>query len=261
MRKLLLSALTAAALALLPHSAAKAGKEEVVLGLSQDRVAITATFDGSEILVFGAVKRETPIPKDDPLEVVVAVSGPAPSVMVRRKEKKLGIWVNVDSVLVDSAPAFYAVATSAPFDQVLTDTEDLRYRVSIKRAIRSVGAAMHIRGAQAFADAVVRIREKNGLYSLRENTVAVDEQTLFRTAIEMPADLTEGEYQTRIFLTRGGEVVSSYETTIDVRKVGLERFLYSLSREQPFLYGLMSLAIAIAAGWGASAAFSLLRNR
>lgn len=260
MRKLLLPALAAAAL-LLPQSAALAAKEEVVLGLSQDRVAITATFDGSEILVFGAVKRETPIPVDDPLEVVVTVSGPAPAVMVRRKEKKLGIWVNADSVLVDSAPAFYAVATSAPFDEVLTDTEDLRHRISIERAIRSVGAAMHIRGAQDFADAVVRIREKNGLYSLRENTVAVDEQTLFRTAIRMPANLTEGTYATRIFLTRGGEVVSSYETAIDVRKVGLEKFLYALSREQPFLYGLMSLAIAIAAGWGASAAFSLIRNR
>ncbi|MEY8799427.1 TIGR02186 family protein [Leisingera sp. XS_AS12] len=260
MRKLLLPALAAAAL-LLPQTAAQAAKEEVVLGLSQDRVAITATFDGSEILVFGAVKRETPIPVDDPLEVVVTVSGPAPAVMVRRKEKKLGIWVNADSVLVDSAPAFYAVATSAPFDEVLTDTEDLRHRISIERAIRSVGAAMHIRGAQDFADAVVRIREKNGLYSLRENTVAVDEQTLFRTAIRMPANLTEGTYATRIFLTRGGEVVSSYETAIDVRKVGLEKFLYALSREQPFLYGLMSLAIAIAAGWGASAAFSLIRNR
>ncbi len=260
MRTLLLPALAAAAM-LLPQSAAQAAKEEVVLGLSQDRVAITATFDGSEILVFGAVKRETPIPVDDPLEVVVTVSGPAPAVMVRRKEKKLGIWVNADSVLVDSAPAFYAVATSAPFDQVLTDTEDLRHRISIERAIRSVGAAMHIRGAQDFADAVVRIREKNGLYSLRENTVAVDEQTLFRTAIRMPANLTEGTYATRIFLTRGGEVVSSYETAIDVRKVGLEKFLYALSREQPFLYGLMSLAIAIAAGWGASAAFSLIRNR
>lgn len=244
-----------------PPSSAQAGKEEVVLGLSQDRVAITATFDGSEILVFGAVKRETPIPVDDPLEVVVTVSGPAPPVTVRRKEKKLGIWINVDSVLVDSAPAFYAVATSAPFSQVLTDTEDLRHRVSIERAIRSVGAAMHIRGAQDFAEAVVRIREDEGLYSLRENTVAVDEQTLFRTAITMPANLTEGDYTTRIFLTRGGEVVSSYKTSIDVRKVGLERFLFTLSREQPFLYGLMSLAIAIAAGWGASAAFSLLRNR
>ncbi|UWQ92211.1 TIGR02186 family protein [Aliisedimentitalea scapharcae] len=235
-------------------------QEEVVLGLSQDRVAITATFDGSEILIFGAVKRETPIPDGPPLEVVVTVSGPAHPVTVRRKEKKLGIWVNVDSVLVDSAPSFYAVATSAPFKQVLTDTEDLRYRVSIERAIRSVGAAMHIRGAQDFADAVVRIRADRGLYSVRENTVAVDQQTLFRTAIDMPADLTEGDYSARIYLTREGQVVSQYETVIDVRKVGLERILFNMSREQPFWYGLMSLAIAIAAGWGASAAFRLLRN-
>ncbi|MFS4582088.1 TIGR02186 family protein [Phaeobacter sp. C3_T13_0] len=235
-------------------------KEEVVLGLSQDRVAITANFDGSEILIFGAVKREAPIPQDDPLEVIVAVSGPASPVMVRRKEKKLGIWINTDSVLVDSAPSFYAVATSAPLSQILNDTEDLRYRVSVARAIRSVGAGMHIRGAQQFAEAVMRIRADNSLYSLRENTVAVDQQTLFRTAIKMPADLTEGAYRTRILLTRGGSVVAQYETSIDVRKVGLERFLYTLSREQPFLYGLMSLAIAIAAGWGASAAFRLLRN-
>jgi Putative transmembrane protein (Alph_Pro_TM) len=55
-------------------------------------------------------------------------------------------------------------------------------------------------------------------------------------------------------------VVSSYETSIDVRKVGLERWLFVLSRQQPMLYGLMSLAIAIAAGWGASAAFRLARN-
>ncbi|WP_323784168.1 TIGR02186 family protein, partial [Leisingera sp.] len=74
MRKLLVSVLTAAALVLLPHSAAQAAKEEVVLGLSQDRVAITATFDGSEILVFGAVKRESPIPSGEPLEVIVTVS-------------------------------------------------------------------------------------------------------------------------------------------------------------------------------------------
>lgn len=234
--------------------------EEVVLGLSQDEVAITANFDGSHILVFGAVKREEPIPAGPPLQVVVAVSGPSKPVLVRRKERRFGIWVNTDSVLVDSAPSFYAVATSGPFDEVLTDVEDLRHRVSIERAIRSVGAAMHIRGAQDFADAVVRIRERSGLYKIVEDSVAVDQQTLFRTAIDMPANLTEGEYSTRIFLTREGRVVSVYETTIDVRKVGLERWLYNMSRNQPLIYGLMSLAIAIAAGWGASAAFRMMRQ-
>ena len=90
--------------------------------------------------------------------------------------------------------------------------------------------------------------------------MALDEQTLFRTAIELPANLTEGSYQTRIFLTRGGAVISQFETAIEVRKVGLERWIYTLSREQPMIYGLMSLAIAIAAGWGASAAFRMMRQ-
>ena len=234
--------------------------EEVVLGMSHDEVAITATFDGSEILVFGAIKRESKI-SPVPLQVIVAVSGPSEPLLVRRKERKFGIWVNTDTVEVDLAPSFYAVATSAPWDQVVTDTEDLRHKISINRAIRSVGAPMHIENAQSFSDAVMRIRKKSGLYQLRENTVAVDQQTLFRTSIEMPANLTEGNYKTRIFLTRNGHVLSHFETDIAVRKVGLERFLFTLSRENPLVYGLMSLAIAIFAGWSASAVFQFIRSR
>ena len=235
--------------------------EEVVLGLSQDEVAITATFDGSQILVFGAVKRDRPIPPGPPLQDIVAVSGPSEPVLVRRKERRFGIWVNTDSVLVDSAPSFYKVATTAPFDEVMTDVQDLQYRVSINRAIQSVGATFSTTTVKDFSDAVIRIRETNGLYRVVENAVKLDQQTLFRTAIDMPANVTEGDYSIRIFLTREGQVVSLYETQIDVKKVGLERWLYNLSREMPLIYGLMSLAIAIAAGWGAAAAFRVVRLR
>ena len=37
-------------------------EESIVAGMSQNRVSITADFDGSEILIYGAVKRETPAP-------------------------------------------------------------------------------------------------------------------------------------------------------------------------------------------------------
>lgn len=249
-----------ALLVLLTFVSLPARAEEVVLGLSQDQVAITATFDGSEILIFGAVKREAPIQQTPPLQVVIAVSGPQGPVTVRRKERKFGIWVNTDAVEVDAAPSFYAVATSGPFSDVLTNVEDQRHKVSIPRAIRSVGAPMNVSDAQAFAEAVIRIRKNEGLYQMLEGAVQFDQQTLFRTSISMPANLTEGNYPTRIFLTRGGKVVSTLETVIDVNKVGLERWLFDLSRQKPLVYGLMSLAIAIAAGWTASAAFTLLRR-
>ncbi|MEO0656166.1 MAG: TIGR02186 family protein [Pseudomonadota bacterium] len=234
--------------------------EEVVLGLSQKEVAITTQFDGSEILIFGAVKREVPVPEGPPLEVVITVAGPSEPVLVRRKERRFGIWVNTDAVEVDRAPSYYAVATSGLLREVLSHVEDLRHKISVPRAIRSVGAPMTIQDATQFTNALIRIRSEVGHYQLLEDHVAVDDQTLFRTSIELPAALTEGDYATRIFLTRGGKVISAYSTTIDVRKVGLERWLFSLSREQPLVYGLMSLAIAIAAGWLASAAFRLIRN-
>lgn len=232
--------------------------EEIVLGLSRDEVAITATFEGSDILVFGAIKRVAPIPEDSVLGVIVTVAGPEQSVTVRRKDRRFGIWVNTDGVEVDAAPSFYAVATTAPMSEVLSDVEDLRYKITIPRVIRSVGAI--VEDSLAFTQALIRIRAGNGLYQVLEGAVDLEEETLFRSAITLPANLIEGDYEAHIFLTRDGRVIDEYITTIPVRKVGLERWLYNLAHENAFLYGLMSISIAIAAGWGASAIFTMLRR-
>lgn len=234
--------------------------EEVVLGFSSDQVSINTNFDGSEILIFGAIKREEPIPDGKRLQVIVTVAGPSVPITVRRKEKKFGIWVNTDSIEVDEAPSFYAVASSTVLGLALNDDEDLRHRVSIPRAVRSASAQGNIADPDAFTRALIRIKKRSNQYQLTEGAVSVDEQTLFRTAIELPAALTEGNYKTRIFLTRDGQVVSMFESSLYVRKVGMERWLFRLSRENAILYGLMSLAIAIAAGWGASAIFSAFRR-
>ncbi|MFV2035638.1 MAG: TIGR02186 family protein [Halocynthiibacter sp.] len=236
------------------------GDETVVAGLSQNRVSITANFDGSEILIFGAVKREEPIPQTAPLQVIVTISGPSEAVMVRRKARRFGIWINTDAVLVDAAPSFYAVATTAPLTEILSDTDDLRYQISISRAIRSVGAAIASRESEKFTEAIIRVRSRNNLYQLLESQIVLSESTLFNTSVALPSNLTEGNYKTRIFLTREGKVIDAFETEIDVRKVGLERWIFNLAQERPLIYGLLSLFIAIVAGWGASAVFRYFRG-
>jgi uncharacterized protein (TIGR02186 family) len=233
--------------------------ETVVAGLSQTSVSITAQFQGSEILVYGAVKRETPIPQEPPLQVIVTVEGPAKTVTVRKKDRRFGIWVNTEAVEIDRAPSFYAIATTAPLDVSLSATEDLRHRITIPRAIRAVGIAGEAADAPSFTEALIRISQAEGAYSLQESSVTLTEETLFRADIALPANLTEGDYRVRIFLTRGGQVIDSLESTIDVRKAGLERWLTNLAHNQPLIYGLLSLLIAVLAGWGASAAFRFLR--
>jgi uncharacterized protein (TIGR02186 family) len=236
------------------------GAEEVVAGLSQNSISITANFDGSDLLIYGAVKREEPIPRDSRLDVIITVEGPSEPVVVRRKSRTMGIWVNTSGVVIDRAPSFYAVATSRPLAEILSQTEDLRRRISTRQMIRSVGAPTEITDSAAFTDALIRLREAKSLYVLKESSVELKADTLFSTDFDLPADLIEGDYRTRIFLLRGKKLVASAETSIDVRKVGLERWLFDLSREQPVIYGVLAIIMALVAGWAASAAFRLIRN-
>ncbi len=233
--------------------------DEVIAGLSQNRISITAGFDGSEILVFGAIRHGPVIPDAGPLDVIVAIQGPTAPATVWRKERVGGIWVNTDGVRVSTAPSFYAVAASGPLDEILTSTEDLRHRISVSSAVRAMGLPARVMDASAFTEALIRLRTEEGLYQQLDETVQIDEETLFRTAIALPANLTEGQYLTRVFLMRDGRVIDRFDTEIEVGKIGLERWLYNLAHDQPFAYGLLALILALMSGWGASAAFQYLR--
>jgi uncharacterized protein (TIGR02186 family) len=235
-------------------------EESIVAGMSQNRVSITADFDGSEILIYGAVKRDTPAPADrGALEVIVTVEGPSAPVAVRRKARVAGIWVNSDSVLVDSAPSFYAVATTGPLSHILSDTDNLRYGITIERVIRAVGITAEAEDSGEFLLGLMRVRTNEGRYRVLQGKVELTEETLFRTDVILPSNLTEGEYKVRLFLLRDKRVIASQERVIGVRKEGLERFIFNLAQEQPLIYGLISLALAALAGWGASAAFRFIR--
>ncbi|WP_323716320.1 TIGR02186 family protein [Paracoccus aminovorans] len=234
--------------------------EQIVAGLSREDVDITTNFDGSEIIIYGAIKRERPIPRDNPLDVIVTVEGPARAVTVRHKERRLGVWVNTGRVGIGSAPSFYVVATTRPLQRILKPEQDQRFRISIPLAMRAFAGNADVPDVVPYTEAFVRLRENADMYRQDDGAVLLAEQTLFRADVRLPANLIEGFYSTRIFLLRDGAVIDSFRAPIEVRKVGLERWLYRLALDRPLIYGIMSLAIAVAAGWGASAAFRLVKR-
>ena len=234
--------------------------QDIVLGLSKQEIGITAFFDGSEILIFGAVKHQSEASSEGDLDVVVTIASPRIPVTVRRKEKRLGIWVNVDALEVDLAPSFYAVATTRPFDEVVSQASDLWHQISVRQLIRAGSVPVAVENPEEFTEALVRVRENDGLYQTLSGAVILQDQTLFSTSVSLPSNLVEGAYTARIFLMNDGDVVSEYQASIDVRKVGMERWLYNLAHERPVVYGLLSLAIAIFAGWAAAAAFRAVRG-
>jgi uncharacterized protein (TIGR02186 family) len=230
--------------------------EQVVADLSQNRVSITTSFEGSDIFVFGAVSRDAPAPTDQgDLEVIVKVIGPSAPVMVRRKDRRLGIWVNTDAVEVDRAPHFVALASTGALDDIVSFTDRMRYEIGYDHVVRLIDAPGNVEDVQSFREAVIRIREDEGLYKQLPGAVKLTSDTLFSTRIALPANLVEGDYLARVYLMRDKNVLDAFETTIAVRKAGLERWIYNLAHEQPLIYGILSILVALGAGWGAAAVF------
>jgi uncharacterized protein (TIGR02186 family) len=254
-RAVRLGAAVAAVLALVWGVRALAA-ELVVASLSQHDVALTTGFAGSEIFVYGAVRRTDPGPEPEgKLDILITVTGPLEPVVVRRKERHFGIWTNGPSVEVDAAPSFYVVASSGGFRETITWTDDLRFRVGLDYAITLIDAPAWVDNREEYRLAVARVREAEGLYSVLPNSVRIIENTLFETRVELPADLIEGDYTARVFLVRDRRVLDVFTDTIEVRRAPLGRFIYLAAREHAALYGAASLALALAAGWLASAFF------
>lgn len=241
--------------------AGPASAQTVVTGISTDNIALTANFTGSEVLVFGAIRRDAPIPVGQaPLDIVLTLSGPPRTDIVRRKERRFAIWVNTEGVRVRQAPSYYAIATTRPLDEILSATERLRHQIGLEQAVRRVGGHSTLTDTSEFTRAFVRLRLANGLYQRLEGGVDLAQDTLFQARFALPTNLVEGAYAARFYLVRDQEVISSGETAISVQKAGIERWLFNLSQERPLAYGLLSVALALAAGWLAAAVFRLARR-
>ena len=103
--------------------------------------------------------------------------------------------------------------------------------------------------------AVVRLKESAGLYDADERGVVFVDQDLFKAEIDLPTEAPIGRYEVQIILFQDGQPVSRKVRTLTVEKAGIERTLYLFAHRRPWLYGLVSMAFALGAGWAASVAF------
>ena len=115
--------------------------------------------------------------------------------------------------------------------------------------------ALSTEDLKEFRQAVVRLKQKQGLYIQDNFRVAFIGKSLFRATIELPANVTVGPFDTRVYLFRDEKLLSQYSVRLNLEREGIERHLHRFAFGYPTLYGLMTVAIAIAAGLIASTVF------
>ena len=226
------------------------GDEDLVSGVSQDKIQITSNYTGSDIVVFGDVERQE---KAAGRDIVVVVRGPDTALTVRRRDRVAGVWINHDAANLNGMPAYYYLASSRPLGEIAPPAMLARYGIGVASLQPDTVHAHH--DVEPFRQAALRLMGDKGLY--REAPLGVEflSETLFRAHVPVPAGVTRGEYDVEVFLLRGGDVVAAQSTPFFIDQSGLERRLYNWAHDQPFGYGLAAVFMALMMGWLSSVLF------
>jgi len=99
-------------------------KETIDIGVSTNEIAITSDFSGADLTVFGALDNSDPfLQAIGQYDIVVTLEGPKTDVILRKKERVAGIWINRQSMTFDSVPESYSLASTRVIDTITTPLE------------------------------------------------------------------------------------------------------------------------------------------
>lgn len=240
--------------ALLSATGARA-EPRLITDISQSRIDIVYSFTGAQLLVFGAIQYPGGRAPTERPEVAVVVRGPVQPITVRRKARVAGIWMNVEAARFETAPAFYAVASSAPIRTLLDERTAAIFEIGLDHLQLSPADVAGPEQSRAFADGLLDLRRRTGLYAEDDHGVEITENVLYRARIDVPARVPVGRYRVETYLIRDGDVIATSTRDVEIDKSGFERMVAVAARRNGLAYGVLAVAISLLLGWIAGVAF------
>jgi uncharacterized protein (TIGR02186 family) len=254
-----------AALAFLAFAASASAQQpgealnELPAAVAEDQITVSSDYRGSYITVFGV--NPDRFGRGD---IVVVLRGPNESAVVMRKRRVLGfLWVNGDPVEFTQAPTFFAVLSNRPLREIANPRAIWEYQLDPAASAQLASAVPDGADPSAYRRALVRLRYAQGLYQSYDGRIRPGERGgltmyqrgLFRAVVRLPANAPIAQYNADTYLFRDGRLISSQRIPITISRVGIERRIHDLATNASWLYGIITVLLALAAGWAAALIF------
>lgn len=243
---------------MLAIGAGPAAAERLVVSLSNHLVAVTSSFTGEDLVLFGTIEPDAGKTLRPPYNMVVTVTGPRETLRTRRKERALGIWVNMDSREFVRVPSYLSVLSNRPVADITSPDTLRRLQVGLDNFLLPQRIGPDIADTvrdNPFRVAFVRLETQYGLYRQSGTAVTFLTPTVFRAAIPLPANVPTGNYAIDVKLFADGALVARTNTALEVIKAGFEQYVADATRDYGLLYGLLTALMALLTGWFASVVF------
>jgi len=218
-----------------------ADDQPLLADLSNHDLAISAGGNGASVVLFGVT--------DGPGDVVIVVRGPERDMVVRRRNRLAGLWVNTGQVAFTGVPSYYAAYSSQKLDDIVPGPVQALHQIGLAN-LRLDPKLTSLSDDQVadYRAALIDAQRQRGLYDDAVGRIAFLGNKLFRAQIDFPAAVPAGTYFIEVLLIRDGNVVTGQTTPLTISQLGLGAKLGKFAAEQPLLYGLIAVLAAAVAG-------------
>jgi len=245
MKRLALCLLLIAA-TLVPAQAAR-----LISQLSNDSVEITSSFDGERMNFFGQIAPDAGADARTlvgPFHVIVVVLGPTQNRVAREMTNNFGIWSNTGQVEFDNFPSYFHVLSSGKLTEI-TDITTLTTNYILPESHTLAANSTDWWNGAIYGQQLVRLMTQEGLFGVQENGVNFLSDNFYSARLTLPSNAPPGPYIALTYVFKDGAVIARKSEGFAVRKIGFERFLALSAVQQPFLYGLVCVILALFTGW------------
>lgn len=221
------------------------------LELAEGRVDITTGFNGTSVVLFGTM--------DTSADIVVTLKGPERTMIVRRKGKFLGTWMNRDSIEFRRVPSYYDYAVTmdnaelAAYPALLEEGQIGVDNLGLYPEDEDESEQM----IDVFRDSLISQMQRKGFYPIKAHSPQILSPGFFKVVFELPPGVPTGIYTVEGLLVKDGKVTARESKTLQVGQVGFNARVYTFGEEHSFFYGIFAILMALISGW---AAFTFLRR-
>lgn len=221
---------------------------------NHDHISIDFFYHGSTVSIKGEA--------DPGVDLVIKMTDRVGHHVMKQKGKVGGLlWMNVGMLNFERTPNFYAVHSTRKLEDILSPDEREKYTLgypALEKQVAVTPAANEEEKAKWFGE-FVKYKEASKVYATSygniTTTATKDGHMEYYILTDWPYQASPGDYLVTVYAVKNGKVVEQAESKVNVEQVGTVKTLATMAKNNAAFYGILSIGIALGAGFGVGMVF------
>ncbi len=219
---------------------------------NHDHIKVDFFYHGSTVSIKGA--------SDPDVDLVIKIASADGRHALKQKGKVGGVlWMNVGDFKVDKVPGLYFIHSTKRIEDLLSPAEAEASVIGYP-ALKA-HAVCELENGQERArwlDEFIKYKEHGKLYGGSVGKIGTKPgggQQEFYINTPWPYQAAPGNYTVTVYAVKDQKVIEKAEANVEVEQAGLVKELSGMARTRPALYGLLSVGVALLAGFAVGLVF------